>query len=105
MTETMSQLQLHCEGFDDGDDIDRDDVLVVASLRGLTMMAMLTVFTGQSVRVCRGLDDWIIDDRAPNVDIGLTLSVDDELFRVREMFVDDIDDDPIVERAIVFNPD
>mgnify|MGYP006908649378 CR=1 FL=1 len=47
----------------------------------------------------------LLTDRATNVDIGLTLSVDDELFRVREMFVDGIDDDSIVERAIVFNPD
>ena len=44
-------------------------------------------------------------DRAIIVDIRLTLSVDDEVFRVREMFVDGIDDDSIVERAIMFNPD
>ena len=44
-------------------------------------------------------------NRAIIMDIELTLSVDDEVFRVREMFVDGIDDDSIVERAIVFNPD
>ena len=44
-------------------------------------------------------------DRAIIVDIRLTLSVDDELFGVREVFGNDSDDDTIVERAIVFSPD
>ena len=48
---------------------------------------------------------WVWTNGAIIMDIGLTLSVDDELFRVREMFVNDSDDDPIVERAIVLNPD
>ena len=40
--------------------------------------------------------------RAIVVDVRLTLSVDDELFKGQEMFVNHNDDGPTVERSIEF---
>ena len=42
--------------------------------------------------------------RAIVVDVRLTLSVDDELSIGLEMFVNHIDDEPIVERSVEFCP-
>ena len=44
-------------------------------------------------------------NRAIIMDIELTLSVDNEVFRGREIFVDKDDVHPFVERAIEFSPD